>query len=457
MPKTAASSAPTILRATMCEALSPAVGRCAWTILGIALLTLCLGCQSLVPRSKSPSEVTQANNMFDSADDSPEQVAADAASDAALEALTWDDFQPKNLTRAVKKVTGNGPNRKVARELYREAEGIYREAAAKPENQRQELFVAAAEKYAEAADRWPGSALQQDALFMSGESYYFADYYPKANDQYEQVIKAFPNNRYLDTIDQRRFAVARYWLDKNRKEPESWYAFNLFDQERPWRDTRGYALRVFDKIRVDDPTGRLADDATLAAGNENFASGRFQKADDYYSDLRQAYPTSEHQFNAHYLGLKAKLMSYMGPDYGAGALDEAEKLIKQIKRQFPKEYAAEQDYLDRASAEIRYKKAEKVYKLAEYFDFRAEYRAAGQYYQRIVREFDDTPFAEKAANRIAEISDKPGKPEQYVPWLVDLFPKRDKISRVQDAVDAYEKANPTPEAQSPVQQAGFQQ
>ena len=77
----------------------------------------------------------------------------------------------------------------------------------------------------------------------------------------------------------------------------------MFNQQRPWRDRHGHALRIYDKIRVDDPTGRLADDATLAAANEHFANGKFQKADDYFTDLRTAYPTSEHQFSAHFLGM----------------------------------------------------------------------------------------------------------------------------------------------------------
>lgn len=385
----------------------------------------------------------------------PEQQASFEKTDEEkkLEELTWTDLQPQNLTKAMKKVTGNGPNRAIARDLYQQAETLYKEAAAKRENERRPQFVAAGEKYLEAADRWPGSALEQDALFMAGESYFFADYYPKATDCYERLIKAFPNNRYLDTVDQRRFSIARFWLDENRKRPDSWYAVNLWDQERPWRDTRGYALRVYDKIRVDDPTGRLADDATLAAANEHFANRKFQKADDYYSDLRTAYPTSEHQFNAHFLGLKTKLMNYLGPDYGAVSLDEAEKLIKQIKRQFPKEYAAEQEFIDRAAAEVRYKKAEKLFSFGQYFDNRAEYRAAGHYYQRVVNDYSDTPFAERAQTRIQETGNLPPKPEQYVPWLVDLFPKRDKIQRLLDSVEEYEQQNPRAESTGEVQPA----
>ncbi len=429
-------------------------------LLWLACLPMVLGCASMMPRnlfSAKPAAPAPAAN-----DPSPPGGAQQAsfeqtAEDKKLEELTWSDLQPQNLNKAVKKVTGNGPNRVFARQLFQEAEELYRQAVAKPENERAQIFVAAAEKYAEAAERWPGSAIEQDALFMAGESYFFADYYPKANEQYELMIKAFPNSRYLDTIDQRRFAIARYWLDLNRKHPESWYAVNYWDQQRPWRDSHGHALRVYDKIRVDDPTGRLADDATMAAANEHFLNRKFQKADEYYTDLRKAYTSSEHQFDAHFSGMKAKLLSYLGPNYGGSSLDEAEKLIKQMRRQFPRESAAEQEYLDRAAAEIRYKKAEKLFKMASYYDYRAEYRAAGQYYQRVIREFDDTPFAEKSNTRLGEIADKPPKPQQYVPWLVDAFPKRDKIQRLIDAVEDYEEQNPRGVVESEILPAAAEQ
>ena len=420
----------------------------AWPLL--AILPLATGCASMVPRSLNPwasEEVPTATAGRDI------DQASFEAEDKKLEEVQWADLQPQNLGKAFKKATGNGPNRQIAKDTYLKAEELYKQALAKPEKERAALFVEAAEQYTEAADRWPGSALEQDALFMAGESYFFADYYLKANQSFERLIKAFPNSRYLDTIDQRRFAIARYWLEINRKNPESWYAVNLFDQQRPWRDTHGHALRVYDKIRVDDPTGRLSDDATMAAANEHFINRNFQKADDYYTDLRTAYPNSEHQFEAHFRGMKAKLESYLGPNYGGKSLDEAEKLIKQMRRQYPKQSEAEREFLDRAAAEIRYKKAMKLFTMAEYFDRRGEYGGSRHYYQRVIQEFADTPLAQQSQVRIAENANKPAKPQQYAPWLVDLLPKRDKIQRALDAIEDYEQTHPSeqPEPQGVVE------
>jgi outer membrane protein assembly factor BamD (BamD/ComL family) len=388
----------------------------------VAVLAACAGCASLGGGSTeslsaaNPSSVRPAS--FESEDDA---------------GFSWSDLSFDNWGKTTKKLSGQGPNRDLARQLYREADDLYRQAIAAGQNKKAGIFELAAVKFQGAADRWPDSALAMDALFMAGESYFFADNYPQANLAYEKLVKAFPNNRYLDTVDQRRFAIAKFWIDLNREHPEPWFYANYFSKERPWKDARGGGLRIFDKIRVDDPTGRLSDDATLAAANEHFAAGKFVKADEYYTDLRKAYPTSEHQFLAHFLGLKAKINSYNGPAYGGTCLDEAEKLIKQMRRQFPQESAREREYLERAAAEIRYHKAERLAFLAKYYDNRAEYRAATHYYARVVREYEDTPLAATANDRIAQITGLPPVPPQKMQWLVNLFPESDDVKPLIDA------------------------
>jgi outer membrane protein assembly factor BamD (BamD/ComL family) len=410
-----------------------------------AIMAACAGCASFGGRSAESTTAADASSV--------QPTSFEEEDDAGF---SWSDLSIDNLGKTTKKLSGQGPNRDIARQLYREADDLYRQAIAAGQGKKAGIFELAAAKFHAAADRWPDSALAMDALFMAGESYFFADNYPQANLAFERLVKAFPNNRYLDTVDQRRFAIAKYWIDLNRQHPEPWFYANYFSKERPWKDARGSGLRIFDKIRVDDPTGRLSDDATLAAANEHFAAGKFVKADEYYTDLRKAYPTSEHQFLAHFLGLKAKINSYSGPAYGGTCLDEAEKLIKQMRRQFPQESEREREYLERAAAEIRYHKAERLAFLARYYDNRAEYRAATHYYARVVREYDDTPHAAQANDRIAAITGLPPVPPQKMQWLVNLFPESDDVKPLLDAsqqVEAEEGAQLASEQNGEIESA----
>ncbi len=427
-------------------------------VCAIAQLVLLSGCASLW--TKEDDELA-GRPVLPSSKYGVRQASAEEPEES--KSLSWSDFSWDNLGKTGKKLTGQGQDRELAKNLYREADDLFRQAMKADPSRKAEIFALAAPKFAQAADRWPDSQLAMDGLFMAGESAFFADEYPAANLYYEKLVKSFPNNRYLDQVDKRRFSIARFWLETNREDPEPFYYANWTNKTRPWRDRRGHGLRVFDKIRIDDPTGKLADDATLAAGNEHFASGKFYKADEYYTDLRKAYPTSEHQFLAHFLGVKSKLNSYMGAAYGGTALDETEKLIKQTRRQFPADSEKEREFLDRAAAEVRFRKAEQLMLLAKFYDRRGEYRAAQHYYSRINQEFQDTPLAVKAQERMPQIQGLPPKPEQQLPWLVALFPESDKVkpllkaSQQAQAEQTTQIAQTSPEASqeySPYQQPG---
>src|SRR3954471_3370632 len=225
-------------------------------------LALVCGCRIFPPKTSQVASISSA----------PEARKASHESEEAEEkkGLGWEDLSPDKLVKTAKSLVTAPPDKKEAQKSFDEADAAWRQARALPEGEdRQKIFLEAARKFSLAAEKFPKSALEQESLFLAGESYLDAGYYWEANRSYEKLVKAHPNNRYLDTVEDRRYQIAKYWLELGKKDPESFYAFNLFNQERPWRDTRGHGLRVFEKMRtVDDPGGKLAAEATLALGNE---------------------------------------------------------------------------------------------------------------------------------------------------------------------------------------------
>lgn len=342
--------------------------------------------------------------------------------------ISLSDFAPTKIGTTAKRIAGYGPDQKEAISLYTKAEGLYNEAVdqsyqTERDQKIRKQFVNSAELFNGAAGKWPDSALQQDALFYAGEAYFFADEYAKANDTYEMLIKQFPGSRFIDKVEARRFVIARYWLDIHEIDPDNFWEFNLTDEKRPLRDTDGNAIRVFDRIRLDDPTGKLADDATFALATAYMSKERYLDAAETYEDLRRAFPSSRHQFNAHVLELRARLEAYQGARYDGDGLAKADVLLRRVLKQFPEEAKEHRDYLNEVASKIRYYQAEREMAMAEYFDRRGEYRAAKMYYDKLVEDFSDTPQGEKAAKRIVEISDKPPVPSQKLKFLVDLFPE----------------------------------
>lgn len=334
--------------------------------------------------------------------------------------ISWEeDYDPdapawqrttKKVKRFTQKLVGMEPNEPIAKQAYAEGEALFR----------QRKFDEAAAKFKYASKRWPDSELEEDALYMLAESYFFADRYSNACDTYVNLMKKYENSRYLDQVVPRQFAIARYWEQHDRAEHHWVVTPNFTDKTRPWFDTRGNALAAYETVHLNDPTGPLADDSLMAKANSHFLNNEFDDADTYYTMLRDSYPQSDHQAAAHLLGVRAKMRKYQGAAYDGAPLGEAKELIEQVNTQFPHELAEEKTRLREADRAIRTQLAQRDYEMGEYYAGTRHYRAARHYYNRVIKDYPETRFAQAAEHRLEQYKDRPDNPKNYFKWLTDL-------------------------------------
>jgi outer membrane protein assembly factor BamD (BamD/ComL family) len=333
-----------------------------------------------------------------------------ASKDAEDSGFTLESLAPANVYKSLKAAAGYGPNEEVARKAYEEGIELFR----------QQRYEQAAGKFATAADRWPDSSLEEDALFMLAESYFFSDQYPKALENYEQLLKKHEYSRYLDRAVSREFAIGRYWEKLNEREPHWRITPNFTDKQRPWFDTWGNALKAYEHVRMNDPTGPLADDSIMAAGNAYFLSGRFEDAAFQYDILRKDYPKSEHQLKAHLLAMEAKQQIYQGPMYDGTALKEAGEVADQTLIRFGDSLGRDRDRVVEAKNRIVELRAEREWALGQYWDRKACYAAARIHYQAVIDDFPQTLAAQRAQERLEQIRTFPAEPPNYFKWLEGL-------------------------------------
>ncbi len=341
------------------------------------------------------------------------QVAKIVHRDDSKKGLLEDPQVSKRVAK-FKEQFGMGPDQQLAQQVFAEGETLFRG----------QKYSQSAKKFKEAAKRWPESQLEQDAFFYRAESEYFDKQYSDAIDTYSALLKKYPNTPHLDEVVQRQFDIARYWEKHHQYKPHWATTPNLLDETRPLFDTLGRAIKTYDDIRLNDPTGPLADDAIMATANSYFLRGRYNDADYQYELLRNEYPRSEHQFEAHILGLQCKLRKYQGPDYDDTSLREAKKLVKQLKVQFSGELNAEERArLSDIQAQLNQQLAERDYKMAKFYDDTEHFGSAKFYYGQLIRDYPGTPLAIQARERFVELGGKPDHPPTKLEWLVDVFPE----------------------------------
>jgi outer membrane protein assembly factor BamD (BamD/ComL family) len=326
-------------------------------------------------------------------------------------------LDPKVTYGKVKNAVGLGPNDQVAHADLEEAERLFQ----------QKKYRQAAKKYKEAADRAIDMRLKEDALFMTAESYFFADRYIKARDAYNELASQYPSTRYLDRLIDREWNIAQYWEKYEDHSPDWPMTPNAWDRTRPWFDTVGHAIKTYENIRMNDPTGPRADDAVMATAGIYFRRGRYDDADYNYGLLRSEYPRSEFQFEAHLLGLQSKLRKYQGADYDGTPLEEAQDLVKQLRTNFAGQLSAEErERLTVQSAQLNQELASRTMRMAQYYDGTKYYASARGYYAEVIRKYPDSELAQEAKERLAKIADEPDQPPKRLAWLVERFPKSEE-------------------------------
>lgn len=309
----------------------------------------------------------------------------------------------------------------LAKTQYAEADQLFAQAQSLQDDARAEAFRDASDMYLEAAGNWQSSDLAQDALLASAESLFFAEDYYQAEQIYAKLIKEYPKTRHLDHIERRIWDIGDYWLKVGIKEKSPFYYLNLTDPKRPWNDTAGHGERVFEKMRMNNPTGKLGDDATMRLAMQHYQSEEFEEAASTFAELRSIYPDSDHQFDAQRYELQSLLASYQGPAYSSVPLDDAKIRSEQIVRQFPIKSQEHIEELNKTRGTIRYLEAERIWAQARYRMDRDENAAAQFHLKRILSDFADTPFAEKASEARERIKDARQEPAQHFKFIADLF------------------------------------
>ncbi len=323
---------------------------------------------------------------------------------------------PKNFVTKVKDSVGLGPDEGIARTALSEGDSLFR----------QKEFEDAAKRFTTASKRWPDSPMEEEAMFKAAESWFFSDRYSKADDAYGMLTKKYPSTQYLSQVVTRRFAIGRYWEQSERANPHWPLTPNLLDKTRPRFDTAGHAMKVYERIRLEDPTGPFADDSIMATANAFFIKGRWDDADYHYGLIRSEYPKSEFQYQAHLLGLRCKLLNYQGPDYDGKPLDDAEEVATQLLTQFSNELGKERDRVVQVRASINQQRAQREWDMAEYYAKGEYYGAARHFYEKIEKEYPDTKLAQESRAKLEQYKDAPANPTDPFEWLVNLFPASTK-------------------------------
>ncbi|MDO4585631.1 MAG: outer membrane protein assembly factor BamD [Planctomycetia bacterium] len=377
------------------------------------------GCASMRGQSANVKDLDQIESQL-RADPVPqvnqaeirEAAAQFEAEDDSLSAMTAEKFS-KKVKLFFLTLVNLEPDQEAALKAFGEGVELFDQGN----------FDKAADKLWYAYFRWPDSPLQEDAIFLRAEAFFFDHQYAKAQREYERLLKKYDSTRYLDRVSPRLFAIGRYWEQLDQIHHYAALAPNFTDKTRPTFSTFGEAVKAYKTIALHDPNGLWAEHALMAAGNANYIRGEYVDAAQYYDDLIRSYPQSKHLLPACELNLSAKLLMYQGPEYDGKALEDADELAQRLISQFDRQLGERKEAILQTRNKIVEAKAERDMAFAEFYETKRLYGAARFYYLLVINEYPQTVASELAKERYDRIRDYRAEPPDYFAWLKKVFPE----------------------------------
>ncbi|MGL6226008.1 MAG: tetratricopeptide repeat protein [Thermoguttaceae bacterium] len=339
----------------------------------------------------------------------------------------WGKFDPVNVATNIRNWMGMGPDERKAATYMEAGYAIIR---ANPDFSNVQKNIEAAKLFEKAAKRWPDSVLEEDALFLAAECYFFSDQYAHASKDYEKLVARHKGSKYMDTSVVRLFRIGRYW---ERLCDEGTSFVNVSDKKRPVFDTFGNMRKAYEAIYMNDPTGPMGDKAIMALAGAYMNRGRnpgdsqFAEAAMLYAALPDINARSEYIAQARKLELLARSMTYAGAHYDSKGLEEATALADQTLRQYGGELGAERENILDLKETLNNQKAERLWETGLYWEKKMAYSSACYYYRQLVQEYPSSIHVQAAEERLARLSRREDM-DDHMKWLKSaLIPGSNKM------------------------------
>lgn len=258
----------------------------------------------------------------------------------------------------------------------------------------------------------------EKVLFYLAECQYQQGKFVAANDTYERLLNAYTGSPHLEKAVEREYAIAQDWLaagaepaqeDAKGGEPKgdsvrqaSWV--DHFNGRRPLVDVDGHALKALEHVRQHDPTGPLADDASLAIADHHFKKANYEDSSAYYDQLITDHPKSPLLQKAMLGSIDSKMKGYLGPEYDASGLEKARQLIRQVMVTFPERPASTNEKLQHDLDLIADQQAEIAYKHGEFYKRTGYVSGAEMCFGEVGARWPKSPWAAKAKDQMASLS-----------------------------------------------------
>jgi TolA-binding protein len=200
-------------------------------------------------------------------------------------------------------------------------------------------FADAERQFAWIAAVRKGTTWGERSQYYLAECQYQQKRYAEALESFERLHTDYPQTDYRDQLVRREYEIAQRFITwaapvvvtaKKKKE----FLLALFDHWPPMANTDGLALSALSAVRFHDPSGPLAENATIKIADYYMKNCDYKTAAAYYDQFIAEYPKSPHCPHARLAAVEARFRIYYLDQRDNAGLTMARELAKLFLRAF---------------------------------------------------------------------------------------------------------------------------
>ena len=265
-----------------------------------------------------------------------------------------------------------------------------------PKNQFQyALSFYAAKNYSRALDEMKNLVRDYPRATEAGEAYFYMglcqeelEDYDAAYKSYEEVVKKYPNSGRIQDIIEREYRIANLFYNGKKRKIAGLEIFPSFDK----------AIEIYRRVVENAPYGPYADLSQYKTGECFKKKGEYGESREAFEKLIETYQKSELIDDAKYQIALVTFKMSGGAHYDERETDEAIEKFSNFIKEHPESNLVKES--GEAIQELRNRKAEKAFDIAEFYAKQGAIPAAKTYYNEVVEHYAESSWARLALERL---------------------------------------------------------
>lgn len=238
--------------------------------------------------------------------------------------------------------------------------------------------------------KFPKAAEAAESQFYLGLIEEAQDNPYEAFISYQKVVEKYPFSERITEIIERQFKIGdAFMAGKKRK---------ALGMDLPVDNP---AIEIYEKVVANAPFGPYAAQAQYKLGIVYKNISRYFEAEEAFSKVITEYPESEWATAAKYQLAATRAMEARSSAYDQGSTLEAKKKFEDFVREHPEVDLSRE--AQKSIQQLSEKEAESSFSAGKFYERQKDYQSARIYYDDIIKNYPDSPWAVKALERISII------------------------------------------------------